>query len=117
MARLGARRSQGRAQRVRPDASMDAAQRRALKALYREYSNAGSGVMAPSLGVEVSPVNVHDEGEIERAVTTFGRSENNGLIVTASALVRVHCARLPGRFLFLAQPTLPPGTKRFCRFA
>ncbi len=71
---------------------MDAAQRRALKALYREYSNAGSGVMAPSLGVEVSPVNVHDEGEIERAVTTFGRSENNGLIVTASALVRVHCA-------------------------
>ena len=48
--------------------------------------------MAPSLGVEVSPVNVRDEGEIERAVTTFGRSENNGLIVTASALVRVHRA-------------------------
>jgi putative ABC transport system substrate-binding protein len=46
--------------------------------------------MAPSLGMEVSPVNVRDEGEIERAVTTFGRSENNGLIVTASALVRVH---------------------------
>ena len=48
--------------------------------------------MAPSLGVEVSPVNVRDEGEIERAVTTFGRFENNGLIVTASALVRVYRA-------------------------
>ena len=48
--------------------------------------------MAPSLGVEVSPVNVRDEGEIERAVTAFGRSENNGLIVTASALVRVYRA-------------------------
>ena len=48
--------------------------------------------MAPSLGVEVSPVNVRDEGEIERAVTIFGRSENNGLIVTASALVRVYRA-------------------------
>ena len=29
--------------------------------------------MAPSLGVEVSPVNVRDAGEIERAVTAFGR--------------------------------------------
>ena len=59
---------------------MDAARAPGTKALYREYSNAGSGAMAPSLGVEVSPVNVHDEGEIERAVTTFGRSKNNGLI-------------------------------------
>ena len=30
--------------------------------------------VAPSLGVEVSPVNVRDAGEIERAVAAFARS-------------------------------------------
>ena len=30
--------------------------------------------VAPSLGVEVSPVNVRDAGEIERAITAFARS-------------------------------------------
>jgi putative tryptophan/tyrosine transport system substrate-binding protein len=29
---------------------------------------------APSLGVEVNPVNVRDAGEIERAVAAFARS-------------------------------------------
>ena len=46
--------------------------------------------MAPSLGVEVSPVNVRDAAEIERAVAAFARSANGGLIVTASALAVVH---------------------------
>ena len=46
--------------------------------------------VAPSLGVEVSPVNVRDAGEIERAVAAFARSPNGGLIVTASALAVVH---------------------------
>ena len=46
--------------------------------------------MAPSLGVEVSPINVRDAGEIERAVTAFAREPNGGLIVTASALANVH---------------------------
>jgi putative tryptophan/tyrosine transport system substrate-binding protein len=40
--------------------------------------------MAPSLGVEVSPVSVRDAGEIERAVETFARTANGGLIVTPS---------------------------------
>ena len=40
--------------------------------------------VAPSLRVEVSPVNMRDAGEIERAVTTFARSVNGGLITTAS---------------------------------
>ena len=44
--------------------------------------------VAPSLGVEMSPVNVRDAGEIERAVAAFARSSNGGLIVTASALTR-----------------------------
>jgi putative ABC transport system substrate-binding protein len=42
--------------------------------------------VAPSVGVEVIPINVRDAGEIERAVTAFARSANGGLIVTASAL-------------------------------
>jgi putative tryptophan/tyrosine transport system substrate-binding protein len=46
--------------------------------------------VAPSVGVEVSPVNVRDATEIERAVTAFARSSNGGLIVTASALAVVH---------------------------
>jgi ABC-type uncharacterized transport system substrate-binding protein len=40
--------------------------------------------------VEVSPVNVRDAGEIERAVTAFAHSSNGGLIVTGSALAQVH---------------------------
>ena len=44
----------------------------------------------PSFGVEVSPVNVRDADEIERAVTTFARQPNGGLIVTGSALANVH---------------------------
>jgi putative ABC transport system substrate-binding protein len=46
--------------------------------------------VAPSAGVEVSPVNVRDAGEIERAVTAFARASNGGLIVTTSALTVVH---------------------------
>jgi putative tryptophan/tyrosine transport system substrate-binding protein len=46
--------------------------------------------VAPPLGVELTPVNVRDAGEIERAVTAFARGSNGGLIVTASALVVVH---------------------------
>ena len=43
---------------------------------------------APSLGVEVSPVNVRDPSEMERGITAFARFGNGGLIVTASALTR-----------------------------
>jgi putative tryptophan/tyrosine transport system substrate-binding protein len=39
---------------------------------------------ASSVGVEVSPINIRDAGEIERAVTTFARSSNGGLIVTTA---------------------------------
>ena len=46
--------------------------------------------VAPSLGVELAPVNVRDAGEIERAVTAFARTDNGGLIVAASALAVVH---------------------------
>jgi putative ABC transport system substrate-binding protein len=38
---------------------------------------------APSLGVELRPLGVRDPGEIERAITAFARSPNDGLIVRA----------------------------------
>src|SRR5262245_31873831 len=46
--------------------------------------------VAPSLGVDVTPVNVRDPGEMERALAQFARSPNGGLIVTASALAFRH---------------------------
>ncbi len=46
--------------------------------------------VAPSAGVDVSPVNVRDASEIERAVAAFARFSNGGLIVTGSALAVVH---------------------------
>ena len=46
--------------------------------------------VAPSLGVELRPIDVHDAPEIERAVKAFARSANGGLIVTGSALSALH---------------------------
>jgi putative ABC transport system substrate-binding protein len=46
--------------------------------------------VAPSLGVEVSPINLRDAAEIERTVTAFSRSASGGVIVTASALSVIH---------------------------
>jgi putative tryptophan/tyrosine transport system substrate-binding protein len=46
--------------------------------------------MAPSLGVEVRPVNAHDARDMERAVTAFVQSADGGLVVTAGAPTLVH---------------------------
>jgi putative ABC transport system substrate-binding protein len=46
--------------------------------------------VAPSLGVELSPVDVRDAGEIERGIMAFAHSSNGGLIVTASTLATRH---------------------------
>ena len=48
--------------------------------------------VAPSVGVEVSPISVRDADEIGRGVTAFARSGNGGLIVAASPLANVHRA-------------------------
>jgi putative tryptophan/tyrosine transport system substrate-binding protein len=46
---------------------------------------------APSLGMEIVPVNVRDAGEIERAVAAFAaRVGNSGLIVTGGPLTALH---------------------------
>lgn len=46
--------------------------------------------MAPSLGMEVIPVNMRDTSEMERAIATFASSPNGGLIVTSSGLAQLH---------------------------
>jgi ABC-type uncharacterized transport system substrate-binding protein len=45
---------------------------------------------APSFAVEVTPINVRDASEIERAITAFARGSNGGLILTGSALASFH---------------------------
>ena len=46
--------------------------------------------VAPSLQVELSPIDARDVAEIERAVTAFAKQPNGGLIVTASAFTIIH---------------------------
>jgi putative tryptophan/tyrosine transport system substrate-binding protein len=46
--------------------------------------------VAPSFGMELTPVGVSDAAEIERAVTAFARAPNGGLIVTPVTLSLVH---------------------------
>ena len=45
---------------------------------------------APSFRIEVSPVNVRDASEIDRAVTAFAQTPNGGLIVTGTPLAQLH---------------------------
>jgi putative tryptophan/tyrosine transport system substrate-binding protein len=44
----------------------------------------------PSFGVELSPIDMRDPGEIERAITAFANEPNGGLIVTASPRAVTH---------------------------
>jgi ABC-type uncharacterized transport system substrate-binding protein len=46
--------------------------------------------VAPSLRVEVTPVNIRDAGEIERTVAAFAGSPNAGLIMTSGPSSRLH---------------------------
>jgi putative ABC transport system substrate-binding protein len=68
----------------------------------------------PSFGVELTPIDVSDPSEIERAITAFGREPNGGLIVTASPHAVTHRAliislamryRLPNVYAFRYYPT------------
>jgi putative ABC transport system substrate-binding protein len=64
--------------------------------------------VAPSFGVEVSPVGLHDAGEIERGVTAFARGSNGGLIVTPSGLAIVHRELITTLAANLRLPTIYP---------
>jgi putative ABC transport system substrate-binding protein len=70
---------------------------------------------APALKVQVSPVDIRNAGEIERALTEFARGDgdNGGLILTSSALANVHrdlIIRLAAKFRL-------PAVYSFRRFA
>jgi putative tryptophan/tyrosine transport system substrate-binding protein len=60
-------------------------------AVLRNATIAGGGqfgalqAVAPSLRVTLTPFDARDTGDIERAITTFGREPDGGLIVTGSA--------------------------------
>jgi putative ABC transport system substrate-binding protein len=41
--------------------------------------------VAPSLGMELRPIDTRDAGEIERAITAFAQGSNSGLLVTGSS--------------------------------
>jgi putative tryptophan/tyrosine transport system substrate-binding protein len=66
-------------------------------AVLRDLANPGSagqfGAMlaaAPSFGIELRPLDLHDASDIERSVTDFAPSLNGGLIVLPGALPLVH---------------------------
>ena len=42
--------------------------------------------VAPSVGIEVSPIDLHEPDQIERAIANFAQSPNGGLIVAASGV-------------------------------
>jgi putative ABC transport system substrate-binding protein len=46
--------------------------------------------VAPAIGLDVSPLNMGNAAEIERAVAAFAQTANGGLIVSSSALTVVH---------------------------
>jgi putative ABC transport system substrate-binding protein len=50
--------------------------------------------VAPLLRVDVSPINVDDDDEIERGINTFASGSNDGLIVTVSTLAQIHRDRI-----------------------
>jgi len=42
--------------------------------------------VAPSVGIEVSPIDLREQNQIERAIATFAQSPNGGLILAASGI-------------------------------
>jgi putative tryptophan/tyrosine transport system substrate-binding protein len=65
--------------------------------------------IAPSLRVEVSPVNLLDAAEIERAVAAFARSANGGLIVVPGGSATAHRGLIVALAAQHKLPTIYPG--------
>ena len=72
--------------------------------------------MAPSFGVEVTPVNVRESGDIERGIAAFVRTSRDGMIVTASALAAVHRDLIFARRKAPITRGLPPTSLRSRRW-
>jgi putative ABC transport system substrate-binding protein len=71
---------------------------RVTRAAVLRESDVSSGIgqfgaiqaVAPSFGVELSPMNIRDAVDIERAVAVFASPSSGGLVVTGSALALAH---------------------------
>jgi putative ABC transport system substrate-binding protein len=46
--------------------------------------------VAPSLGIELTPIDPHEPDEMERALVAFASDRNSGVVVTTSRLARAH---------------------------
>src|SRR4030095_14905129 len=68
--------------------------------------------VAPSLGVEASPIGLSDAREIEDGLNEFGREPNGGVIVTPSGLAIVHRQLIIRTTTRMKLPALSP----FCFF-
>jgi putative ABC transport system substrate-binding protein len=63
----------------------------------------------PSLGVELTPIDVRDQAELKRAIAAFARQQNGGLIITASQSTITH----RNLIISLASQFLPPNVFPF----
>jgi len=64
--------------------------------------------VAPSLGVEIFPINVRDIADTDRGIAAFSRGDNSGMIVTASALTVVRREQIIELAKQHKQPTVYP---------
>jgi putative tryptophan/tyrosine transport system substrate-binding protein len=63
---------------------------------------------APSLGVELSPIDVRDASALERAVAEFAQAPNGGVIVTASPTLQVRRQQVAALFAKHRLPAVYP---------
>jgi putative ABC transport system substrate-binding protein len=64
--------------------------------------------VAPSFGIEASPIDVRDADEIQRGVTIFAHGENGGLIVTPSSFSSVNRALIIAQAAHHQLPAIYP---------
>jgi len=66
--------------------------------------------VAASLKVDLIPMDIRDEHEIERAITAFARQPNGGLIVTAAALAQIYRSVIIAMAARVRLPAVYPGS-------
>ena len=64
--------------------------------------------VAPSFGVEASPIGLHDTVEIEHGLTSFAQQPNGGVMVMPNALAIVHRAFIIAQATRLRLPAMYP---------
>ena len=64
--------------------------------------------MAPSLGIEINPIDVRDASALERAVAEFAGKPNGGVIVAASPVLQVRRQQVAALFAKHRLPAVYP---------